>query len=143
MSSFMTLLQDLRYGLRMSFKNPAFTLITVATLAVGIAANTTVFSWIDSVLLHPMPGVSNGSELVSFESVTSNGQFIPVCYPDYREYRDRLTLVSGLAISNRTPSASAKTITPSVLGRARLRQLLRCHGRQAGPRPGLLARRVR
>lgn len=87
----------------MSFKNPAFTLITVATLAVGIAANTTVFSWIDSVLLHPMPGVSNGSELVSFESVTSNGQFIPVCYPDYREYRDRLTLVSGLAISQPNP----------------------------------------
>jgi predicted permease len=94
-----TLLQDLRYGFRMALRSPGFTAIAVATLAIGIAANTTVFSWIDAVLVHPIPGVTNGEGLVSFEGVAPNGDYLTVSWPDYRDYRDHLKLLSGLVVA--------------------------------------------
>jgi predicted permease len=97
------LLQDLRYGFRMLRRSPGFTAVAILTLAVGIAANTAVFSWIQTVLLRPLPGVADSSRLVSFETTTPNGEFIPTSYPDYRDYRDHLNLVSGLAVA--TPNA--------------------------------------
>jgi putative ABC transport system permease protein len=95
--------QDLRFGLRMSLKNPGFTLVAVLTLAVGIAASTTVFSWIDSVLVRPIPGVTNGHGLLSFESRTPNGEFMGSSYPDYRDHRDHLKLLAGLAVTKPDP----------------------------------------
>jgi predicted permease len=89
--------------LRVLRKSPGFTLVAVLTLAAGIASNTAVFSWIEMVLLHPLPGVADSNRLVSFETTTPNGEFIPNSYPDYRDYRDHLTLVSGLAISTPNP----------------------------------------
>ncbi len=98
-----TLLQDLRYGFRVSLNKPGFTLLAVLTLAIGIAANTTVFSWIDSVLVRPLPGVANGSELAAFEEVSASGDSFLTSYPDYRDYRDHLTLLSGLAMAQAKP----------------------------------------
>ncbi|MCW5981685.1 MAG: ABC transporter permease [Bryobacteraceae bacterium] len=94
-----SLLQDCRYSFRILLKSPGFTLVAVLTLAVGIAANTAVYSWIETALMRPLPGVAATDELVSFESTTPNGEFIPNCYPDYRDYRDHLKLVSGLAMA--------------------------------------------
>ena len=55
------------------------------------------------VLLRPLPGVAESDRLVSFETTTPNGEYITTSYPDYRDYRDHLRLVSGLTVA--TPSA--------------------------------------
>jgi len=97
------LLHDLRYGFRMSLRNPGLTLVAVFTLAIGIAASTTVFSWLNMMILRPIPGAARASELVSFESVGADGGPLPTSYRDFRDYRDRLSLVSDLALADPTP----------------------------------------
>jgi predicted permease len=87
----------------MSLKSPGFTLVAVLTLAVGIAASTTVFTWIDDVLVRPIPGVTNGHELLAFESLTPNGDSMTSSYPDYQDHRDHLKLLAGLAMTRPDP----------------------------------------
>ena len=93
------LVQDLRHGLRMALRSPGFTLVAVFTLAIGIAANTTVFNWLDMMILRPIPGATHGSQLVAFEEVAPDGTPLATSLADYRDYRDRLHLVSGLMVS--------------------------------------------
>jgi predicted permease len=93
------LINDIRHSLRIMARNPGFAVVAVATLAIGIATSTTVFSWIDAVLLRPLPGVTQPDRLVALESVTPNGAFVPNSYPDYRDFRDHLTLLDGIAVT--------------------------------------------
>jgi predicted permease len=92
------LLHDLRYGLRMMARNPSFTAVAVLTLAIGIGATTTAFTWINAVLLQPLSGVADPSRLVTLESVTPGGEWVPNSYPDFRDYRERLKLLDGVAV---------------------------------------------
>jgi predicted permease len=94
-----TLLQDLRYGIRVLRNSPRFTVAAVLTLALGIAANTTVFGWIDALLVHPFPGVSSGNRLVSIETVLPTGEFSTTSWRDYQDYRESLKLASGVVAS--------------------------------------------
>ena len=99
-----TVMKDVRFGLRILRHSPWFTAVAVLTLGLGIAVNTTVFSWIDSVLLHPFPGVGDPRELALIETVTPTGEFlVNTSYLDYRDYRDTLQLVSGVALGRFTP----------------------------------------
>ena len=66
------MLQDLRYGLRMLFKHKGFTVVAVLSLALGIGANTAIFSLIDTVLLKALP-VQNPERLVLFGNANSAG----------------------------------------------------------------------
>ena len=93
-----TLASDVRYAARQLLRSPGFAAVAVASLALGIGANTAVFSWIDAVLLRPVPGVDDRG-LVAFETVTPSGETVTNSYPDFRDYRDRLRLVSGLAMA--------------------------------------------
>ncbi|MGA7416255.1 MAG: ABC transporter permease, partial [Bryobacteraceae bacterium] len=93
-----TLWHDLRFGLRALRRRPAFTLTAVLTLALGIAVTTVVFSWIDMILLHPLPGTGDGQRLVTFESVQPDGEGHNISYGDFRDYRDNLKL-STVAIT--------------------------------------------
>ncbi len=93
-----TFFRDLRYGLRVLRGSPGFTAVAVATLALGIAAGATVFTWIDSVLLRPIPAAASAHQLVVLETLRANGEVISTSYPDFRDYRDNLKLLSGLAV---------------------------------------------
>jgi predicted permease len=94
------LLQDVRFGHRVFAGSPAFACAAVLTLGIGIASTTTVFSWIDSMLLHPFPGAARSHELGVLEMITAgvpNGG-TGISWLDYRDYRDRLHGLSGIAV---------------------------------------------
>jgi putative ABC transport system permease protein len=89
--------QDLRYCLRVLAKNPGFTAVAALTLALGIAANSTIFSWINSTILNPIPGVSHTSDLVTvMRGERSEHPTPPFSYLDYRDVRDNNQSFSGL-----------------------------------------------
>jgi putative ABC transport system permease protein len=93
-------LQDLRFGFRMLLKTPAITLIAVLTLALGIGANATIFSWVGALLLDPLPGVPRSGELVVLSGTSKSEPHISLSYPDYRDYRDRSRMLAGLAVQD-------------------------------------------
>jgi predicted permease len=89
--------QDLRYGLRGLRKNLGFTAIAVLTLALSIAANTTVLSWMSATLLNPIPGVAHTRDLVTImRGDRSDHPTPPFSYPDLRDLSDRTQTFSGL-----------------------------------------------
>src|SRR5882762_766971 len=85
------LLQDLRYAVRMLAKNPGFTLIAVLTLALGIGANTVVFSVLNALLLRPL-AVERPNELAFLENQNGPSH----SFPNYKDLRDRNRTFAGL-----------------------------------------------
>ena len=99
----MTILQDIRYGLRMIAKAPGFTLLATLALALGICANTTIFSFINGVILRPLTGVKDPDRLVAvFTSDYSSGLYGGSSYPDYVDLRDQADVLENLAASDQT-----------------------------------------
>ncbi|HTQ61536.1 MAG TPA: ABC transporter permease [Candidatus Solibacter sp.] len=95
--------QDVRFALRTLSKNPGFTAIAMITLALGIGANSTVFSWINSTLLDPIPGAARADEIVSVTrggTVSAAGEF---SYPDYVDLRAASHSFAGLIAFNTRP----------------------------------------
>jgi putative ABC transport system permease protein len=95
-----TLLQDLRYALRTLLRSPGFTLVAVLTLALGIGANTTVFSVVSALLLRPLPGAEPDRtvRLYTTDPEGSGSHYGNWSYPEFADYRDRSGVFSQLAI---------------------------------------------
>jgi predicted permease len=92
-----SLWQDVQYSLRMIAKAPGYVAITILTLALGIGANTTIFSWINSTLLNPVPGITSPREVVSLTLSKPGDNPFPLTYPDLEAMRDGQQSFTGIA----------------------------------------------
>src|SRR5207302_6520555 len=90
------MLQDVRYALRVLAKNPGFTAIVVLMLALGIGANTAIFSIVDAVLLHNAP-YQNPSQLVAISTKSPQGERYLVSAGDFNEWWQQNQIFQGLA----------------------------------------------
>src|SRR5438132_5710090 len=102
-----TFLQDLKYGARLLVKAPAFTVIAALSLALGIGANTTMFTLINAVLLNPLP-VEDPAQLVSVWTTDERNQgtalgFLQVSPLNYKDMRDKNEVFSGMAAHTGLP----------------------------------------
>src|SRR5438132_4555461 len=91
------LLLDIRYALRALRKSPAFTLVALVTLMLGIGANVVVFGVLNAVLLHPLD-VSDPQNLYQIRHKKwMSGRLLTTSYPAFEDFRDRNTTFSGMA----------------------------------------------
>lgn len=100
------LLRDLQYAARVLRRNPALTAVAVLTLALGIAVTTTVFAWIDGMVLHPFRGAADDGRLAVLEAVRAGGITDPnVSYADSLDFQESLRSISGLALTQQGPAS--------------------------------------
>ncbi len=88
--------QDVKYAFRSLRKRPGFAAVAIATLALGIGANTTIFTVANGLLLKPVPGVANGERLVEV-SRDLDGRFFDLSYPVAAHFRDNSRVLDDLA----------------------------------------------
>jgi predicted permease len=97
--------RDLRHAARLLWRDPLFTVTATLSLAVGIGANTTVFTLADALLLKAAPGLAAPERLVDVGSSRSPGRFGPSSYLNYRDIHQRTTTLDGLYAYSRFPQA--------------------------------------
>jgi putative ABC transport system permease protein len=88
--------QDVRYGVRLLRRSPLFTAIAVASLAIGIGANTTIFSIVNAMLLRSLPGLAEPARLVDIGRTQNGDGFDTISYPNYHDLRQRVTTVADV-----------------------------------------------
>jgi putative ABC transport system permease protein len=93
-------MNDLKFALRQLRKSPAFTLIAVITLALGIGANTAIFSIVNAVLLRPLP-YPNADRIMVLNESSGPGQDYSVALPDYFDWRNDNTVFEHLAATHK------------------------------------------
>ena len=99
------LLKDIRYGVRMLAKNPGVTLVAVITLALGIGANTAIFSGVSAFLMKPLSVPNPGNLVRPSEIAEDRGVTDEFSYPDFVDYRDQSTSYTGLAAEDMLQAA--------------------------------------
>ncbi len=102
-----SLWQDLRYAARTLLKNPGFALVALVTLALGIGANTAIFSVVNGVLLRPLP-YERPDEVVWVQERNNRGGPMSVAWPNYQDWQEQSTSFAGLSVVNE--------MTETVLG---------------------------
>src|SRR2546423_11463302 len=91
-----TFLKDLRYGFRVLSKKPGFTLIAVVALALGIGANTAIFSVVNGVLLRPLP-FKDPDKLVRLSEWSEQVPGMSISYPNFLDWREQNKVFDGIA----------------------------------------------
>ena len=94
------LLADIRFALRQLIKNPGFAIIAISTLALGIGANTAIFSVINAVLLRPLP-YPNADRIMVLSESAGPGQDFAVALPDYLDWKNENTVFEELAVTHK------------------------------------------
>src|SRR5215813_3948376 len=93
------MISDIRFALRMLRKNQAFTAVAVLTLALGIGANTAIFSVVNSVLLRPLPYQDPGRLVLLWQRFTRLGlDRVVVSASEFSDYRDQITGFEEIAV---------------------------------------------
>src|SRR3569832_221644 len=89
--------KDNRYAIRGLIKRPAYVAIALITLALGIGANTAIFSLVNTVLLRALP-VDRPEEIVSVAVRGKDDSMSAFSYPNYKDFRDHNDVLSGLLV---------------------------------------------
>jgi len=93
-----SLFQDLKYGFRMLLKHPGFSAVAVIALALGIGANTAIFSVVNAVLLRPLPFPESDRLMVIYETrLDRGGSRASVSYPNFSDWRDQNTVFESMS----------------------------------------------
>jgi predicted permease len=93
------MLQDLLFGMRMLRRSPGFSLLAILCLTLGIGATTSVFSWIEGILLRPFPAVANQDRLVAMAG-TARGEerYDDVSWPDFQDFQRNCALIDSFIV---------------------------------------------
>ena len=100
------ILEDLQYAARVLRRTPTLTAVAVLTLALGIAATTTVFGWIDGMVLHPLRSARDDGQLAVLESVRPSGiEDDNFSYADSQDFQTGMRTISGLVLHQTAPAS--------------------------------------
>ena len=132
---------DLRYGWRLMLRRPGFTAVAVLTLGLGIGANVTIYSWVEALLLRPIPVVDT-SRIAAMTMTAPGRTDLSLSYPNFVDLRERRPagvedLIAYRILPGQRPDRRRGA---ARVGLPRQRQLLRRPRREAGARPRLPAR---
>ncbi|HML16423.1 MAG TPA: ABC transporter permease [Bryobacteraceae bacterium] len=114
----MRFLADLRYACRSLVHNPGFALISILSVALGVGLNAAMFSYVDALLLRPLPAPDPG-RIVEVASTTPGTRIGGMSYPDYADLRDHTRTLSSVTCYELTPmgiSASREAVAQKTLG---------------------------
>ena len=96
-------LRDVRHACRVILRMPALAAVVIGSLGVGIGANTVVFSWVQAVVISPVPGIRGASGLHLIEPKNETGMYQGVSWLEYRDLREQLRTFEGLVAFRMAP----------------------------------------
>ena len=94
--------QELRYAVRTLLRSRGLTLAAIASLGLGIGANTTIFAWMKATVLRPLPGVERADRVVVVSSRNSAGRLQSLSYPDYVDIRAKSRTLDDILVQELT-----------------------------------------
>src|SRR5215207_5322531 len=100
--------KEIVYAARTLLKRPGFSLVAVLTLALGIGANTAIFSLLNTVMLRSLP-VERPGEVVAVNMRRKDDSLSALSYPNYRDFRDRNEVLSGLLVYRFVPLSLSRS----------------------------------